>query len=137
MKTNLAKLFIYALIALPVISHADADKRTPSEKYQGAISFALSMCTFAFIEAQAGGRQETQSCIDDGRVSIKKEYDSFSKLIKKPPAKSALKEHYIAGISALNGIQPQTQERKFNYDKRQGDNQAKIDDLWVRFETEN
>lgn len=78
-----------------------------------------------------------QKCILEGKDDIKASYEKFAAKVKKPSAKLALKEHYIAALSALQGVEPLSDERKMNYEKRQGENQSKLDTAWIRFETEN
>ena len=113
------------------------DVRTPLQKYEGSVSYAMIGCQIAFAGSQAGGGQDVGKCIDDAKKDVKKAYDSALKMVKKLAARSAMKEHYISSISSIQGIQPQFEERKINYEKRQGDNKTKLDEMWVRFETEN
>lgn len=115
----------------------EKDDGTPLQRYEGSFDNASLLCEMDFANSQSGGKSHLEKCISDGKSNIKKAYNTASKTVKKPAAKAALKEHYISSISALQGIEPQANERKMNYEKRQSDNKAKRDELWVRFEVEN
>lgn len=95
------------------------------------------LCELEFKNAQLGGDSNYRKCISDGKATIKKGYEKSLKSVKKPTARAALKEYYITAITTLQEIKPQSDERKMNYERRQGDNKNKLDEMWVRFETEN
>jgi hypothetical protein len=97
----------------------------------------LLTCGMSFQLFLVNGDRGYKQCLLDGKVKIKKQYETSLKTVKKPAARAALKEYYIFGVTALLGIEPQSEERKINYEKRQGDNQNKLDEMWVRFEAEN
>jgi hypothetical protein len=127
-------IFLSYAFTAPAIS--ETDNRTPETKYEAIVSYSSVMCNFAFIGDNAEGTNNLRNCIDTGKIEIKKEYDNLSSKVKKSSAKAALKEHYIASIAALQGIRPQSEERRINYDKRQGDAKNRLDELWVRFQVE-
>lgn len=97
-------------------------------------SLLLSLCRLDYESQQIG---DLSRCTMEGKTSFKKAYEKELKSVKKPASKAALKEYYIAAVSALQGIEPQADERKINYEKRQGDNKNKLDEMWTRFEVEN
>lgn len=84
----------------------------------------------------SGGIDKFYKCIDDGKIAVKNAYAEASTMVSSDPAKAALKEHYIKAISTLQSIDSYNEERKVDYEKRQGENKAKLEELWIRFETE-
>jgi hypothetical protein len=44
--------------------------------------------------------------------------------------------HHVAFISALEGIRPDLDERKINYEVRQQALETKLSEAWARFEVE-
>lgn len=131
-------MLVWSLVGFAGMGAAqEKDTRTPLQKYEGGVIFVSTMCQIEFRRVQVGGEGNLAECIETGKVTIKADYERALKTVRKAAAKAALKEHYIAGIAALQGISPQFEELKSNYDKRQGDNKNKLDALWVRFETEN
>lgn len=139
------------LIALVVALALPAIAKEPLNQSNMEIYGALLSCELTFISQQAcaqlqqaGGTLpptcaavDLGKCISDGKAKAKKAYEKTLKLVTKPAARAALKEYYIVGISAIQGVEPQSEERKMNYEKRQGDNKNKLDEMWTRFEVEN
>lgn len=101
---------------------------------KASTELVLSFCDLKYTTSMDG---DLLRCISDGKASLKQSYEKTLKSLKKPAAKAALKEYYITAISTLIGIKPQDDERKINYEKRQGDNKNKLDEMWTRFEVEN
>ncbi len=93
----------------------------------------LMTCNLYYTAPKEG---DFQRCLLDGKLALKQSYEKYLKSVKKPAARAALKEYYITALSTLNGIAPQAEERKINYEKRQGDNKNKLDEMWTRFEVE-
>jgi hypothetical protein len=116
---------------------AFANAKEPLTQADFGIYNQLIKCEISFRLFTVNGDTGYRECISSGNSEIKKLYEKFSKTIKKPSARTALKEYYIAGVMALQGIEPQSDERTINYEKRQGDNKNKLNEMWVRFETEN
>lgn len=134
------------LFCMATICHAEEKgTRTPREVYEGTVFYGQTMCNFAISIARnlaAMGKPQDESsdwkgCIKGHKVELKKAYDGFSRTVKKPLAKAALKEHFVLATTALNGIEPATEELQIVYDKRQADNKAKVSEQWTRFEVEN
>ncbi len=98
---------------------------------------AIVLCDLSFKSIEFGSGADYKKCIADGKIEIKRGYEAVLKKVKKPAARAALKEYYITAIMTLQGIEPQGDERKMFYEKRQGDNMTKLEEMWVRFETEN
>ena len=120
------------------IGAEEKDDRPPLKKYEGSVVYSMLSCKLSYkMVLMTGERNEFIKCIDDGKASIRIAYGNAAKTVKKPSAKNALKDHYIASLAILQGIEAQSDERKMNYEKRQGDNQSRLDELWIRFETEN
>jgi hypothetical protein len=98
---------------------------------------ALFSCETEAIRSINGQENTLDQCVIDKKSELKKTYEKAQKEVKKASAKAALKEYYIAVLSALQGINPEADERKMNYEKRQVDNKIKVKELWTRFEVEN
>jgi hypothetical protein len=132
------------------LSSVAAPDEPPIDAYYHVVNYKVLMCSITYklararaeLEANGGTPPDDASsadylgCIAKGKAEIKAAYDKALRMIKKTPAKTALKEHYVAGISALQGIDPQSGETRMNYTKRQGDNNVKLDEMWTRFEAE-
>jgi hypothetical protein len=76
-------------------------------------------------------------CIREQSVNVKQRYDKALKVVRKPAAKAALKEHFIAVSSQLQGLAPASDENRLDYTRRQTENQARTEEKWIRFEAEN
>lgn len=146
MKKLLLSFMIVGGLIFSISGHAEDNARQTSlKKYYSEVNGTLSTCASQFKLAALMGEitnspvdvKNSYKCISDSKIEIKKAYEAVTDTIVKSAAKTALKEHYIGAVSALQGIQIQDDERKINYDKRQGENKAKVAELWLRFETEN
>lgn len=135
-------------VALAFASLSALAQSTPTptvlERYKADAYFWQMMCTTAFSIAQnyasIGQPQDKQSdwqgCIADGQRAIKSDYAAVLKTLRKRPAAEALKGVQVALISALNGIAPDSEERKIVYIQRQGTLNGKVTEAWARFEVE-
>lgn len=143
-------IMLSACMSLSAI--AQEEKQTPLEKYEGLVAFGILSCGLSFSLGQSLAKNESlglsasgesakmadhNKCIRDSKADIKKAYGLALGSVKKPAAKSALKEHYIAALNAIQGINPQTGEIKLAYDARQSANKAAVDKAWTRFDVEN
>jgi|JI10StandDraft_1071094.scaffolds.fasta_scaffold170851_3 hypothetical protein len=139
---------ILSAVALAFASLAVQAQSTPTptalERYKADAYFWQMMCTTAFNLAQSnaslGQPQDKQSdwqgCIADGQKAIKTDYAAALKTVRKKPAAEALKSVQVALMSALNGIAPDSEERKIVYVQRQGTLNSKVTEAWARFEVE-
>lgn len=126
------------LIAFCAPAFSDpADTRTPLERYQEEVLFSTVNCPMVLQVVLLGDvKRDYHQCIAEARKTIKAAYLSAVKTIKKPAARAALKEHYIAAMTRIDGIDPQFDETNGNYAHRQSDNQSRLDEKWARFEAE-
>lgn len=127
----------------------EKDTRSPINKYQGAVFYGRTMCTLAarlrFSQAELGGELSDEdrksgdykTCITDQKKLVRTAYEGFSRTVKKPAARAALKEHYLTALDAISAIAPQSEERKLSYQQRQGAFDSKLEERWNRFEAEN
>ena len=130
-------------------SSAHEDKRTPSQKLQGAYLAAWLKCVLVqkkfFLAAKAKERGvkldsdflkdgELSSCISSGLAEMKREYTTFRTTVKNEEGQKALTDYYVAGILHVKGASPFGGEDDPNYMKRMNDLKRKTDELWVRFE---
>ena len=135
-----------------VFNPAAAQDKLLEKTYSDDVNMGLTLCHRTFLLAikladlSDHGRSvkekhpdadNYQKCISRHKDDIKSSYEQLAAKVKKSSVKLALKEHYIAVITALQGIEPLPDERKMNYERRQGENQSKLDSAWIRFETEN
>lgn len=145
------KLFLLIGVVI-VASAAHAQPRNALEAYSGEASFAATMCGLTFVTGQAqaeiiraGGevsaenrqKGDYRACVRDQKPAVKTAYDAALKTVRKPAAKAALKNHYVAAISQLDGIVPELDERKIDYERRQAANAVRAKEAWIRFEAEN
>lgn len=146
MKKFLLNSVLISGLFVSVCSHAaDNEKQILLKKYHYEVELSLNRCTSSFKFAILGAEilkspidfKSSYECISDERITIKKAYEAVINTLEKNAAKTALKEHYIGAVSALQGIQFHDDERKMNYERRQSDNKVKVDELWLRFEIEN
>lgn len=154
------KLLLCACLVLSVTQSYAQDKfaakaaleraagTTPLEHYNAVISLSGFTCGMSkhlnSVLAESGGTPTDENlasadykvCIASYKPTLKKVYDAAAAGLKKSAAKSALKEHYIQAIVGLDGIAPNSEERKFQYEARQNENKTKLAALWTRFEVE-
>jgi len=64
-------------------------------------------------------------------------YDSAAKVVRKTPAKAALKDYMAAWSATLSGIRPSGEESKITCNARQAQANSRLDELWAKFELEN
>ena len=81
-------------------------------------------------------KDDYRACITKGKTASKQNLDAALKTVKKPNAKEALKTYHVALVSALEGINPGSDERKINYEQRQQNLEGKMTEAWARFEIE-
>jgi len=143
------KSLVAVLVLCAGIAHAQKDTRSPLEAYRGDSTFGPTICEFKLKTALAqaeitrgggtpvGEPADYRGCIQEQKAAIQKSYEAALATVKKPAARQALKEHYIAVLSQLNGLPPASDEIRIHYMKRQNDAKAKAEDMWTRFEVEN
>lgn len=138
------------LVAATRIAAAAQDDRSPIARYEGDLEYAVIKCTLALkiannsaklteLKGNDGSSPDSEDwrvCIATQKTTAKVNYEAALKSVKKPAARAALKEHFIQGSQALSGIAPYSNETVIAHAKRQGDNRAKLDELWTRFELE-
>lgn len=130
-------VLLCAAFASGVIFAADG-KPSPVSVYKNATDFSIIGCQITFKTAMLNRAIDTfYKCIDDGKNAVKTAYTEASGAVSSDPAKAALKEHYIKAISTLQSIDSYLDEGKGEYERRQGENKAKLRELWIRFEAEN
>lgn len=138
MKKSIALLALATSLFYSSTCTATVEKTTPITVYEQKVAFSMLSCSILHTTYLLNGDFSVfRKCVDDGKVAIKSAYANAAKSVKSTAAKNALKEHYITVISVLQGIQAQDDETKMNYEKRQGDNQNKREEKWIRFEAEN
>ncbi len=76
-------------------------------------------------------------CANTGLKQVKTAFSEMDKLVKKRPAKAALKEHLVAVVMQINGMEVTGGERVIAYDARQATLKGRADEAWIRFEMEN
>lgn len=144
MKTYLK---IAALILFAAQMHATAQekKRTPLQEFGGTTHFHLMMCqlkaTTAFAEVELGRIPEAISPISACRMEAKEAVKplfapALAQVGKKPAASKLLKEYYAQWMTLLDGVSPDSGERKIIYERRQGEASRKLDEHWNRFSIE-
>lgn len=137
MKKCFALLVLATSLSYSAASTAADEKTTPLKTYDQKVAFSLLHCSILHTTYLLNGDFSVfRKCVDDGKSAIKQAYGNAAKTVKKAAAKTALKEHYITVMSSLQGIQAQDEETKMNYEKRQGDNNTKREEKWIRFEAE-
>lgn len=83
---------------------------------------------------QAG--EDPAKCVDDAKRDLKTHYDKANTATKKPAAKSALKEHFVLALSAVDGVLPSVDERKIAYQQRTAATARRLDEAWNRIAIE-
>ena len=134
-----------AFLATALIQVRAQDVTTPLKDYRSSVHYGNLMCNLQFkIDqnlAEANSTEKSPSgdyitCIKERIAIVKKNYALAERKISKQKAKTALKEHYIAGLNFIQGIDPKSGEVKIDYTRRQNANEAKLDEMWQRFEVE-
>ena len=137
------------VVRKPDPSSAREDKRTPSQRLQGAYLAAWLKCALVqkkvFLAEKAKERGvkmepdflkdgELSSCISSGLDEMKREYTTFKTTVKNEEGQKALTDYYVAAILHVKGTSPFGGEDDPSYMKRMNDLKRKTDELWVRFE---
>lgn len=110
--------------------------------YIGSANYGTYSCGLSFRSANArtvGGlpqdeKSDWRGCIVKQKADLKMAYEAIYQLLEKPGAQASLKEHYIATLNALNGIEPGLDETKAAYGNRQAVSLEKMSQQWARFE---
>ena len=141
---GLRLLFLATVMALTAVpsSAADSANRSPEQAYQNEAEEMIAVCSMMFKLSTIIGSNDTPEsnwvqCLEDRKKATKGRYEALQKLLRKPAAKAALKEHYIAVVNASKAIEPELNEIKLNYGRRQADHRTNLNDKWTRFELEN
>jgi hypothetical protein len=117
------------------------DKRPPIEAYLGDVKAGITICglemELALLKDEKAAYEKAYQCIDDAKKAFKKRYETAVKVVRKPQAKIALKEHLVTAITAVSALPPASDETKAGYTKRQADLKDKLTEKWARFEVEN
>jgi hypothetical protein len=126
--------------------HADTPPRTPLESYLGTAFFKLEECrlvaglNFAYAENNSRPPDDAETdytkCIIAGSAESTTKFRVAIKTVKKEKAREALKSYQVAVLSALDGVSPGLDERKFAYQQRQQSLQEKVTEARSRFEIE-
>lgn len=117
------------------------DNRSPIDAYEGDAQFLLMMCSLQFQYSQlnpgeTSPKADWTTCVKEGVQGLKVRFDNLMKVLRKPAARAALKEHYISVINAAMAITPHDGEIKMNYSRRQSEQQTIVQDKWTRFSLE-
>ena len=145
-------VLLFSMLVAPAFG-ADAGKPSPALAYRGIVNSGILTCSQQVIEAMQIAEikrkgierydlpepmaPDWQACVVEQKAQAKVSYETALKTVKKPAARAALKEHFVAVFSALSGLAPYNDELKLAYTKRQGENTIKLRELWDRFEIEN
>lgn len=146
---------IVAVLTLLLSGLAIAQKEIPSpaDDYEATVVFSRISCALSFKIAQSNAelaamgaksssaeedkdKGDYRACIKKQKAALKKTYERFAPTVRKPAARTALKEHYIAALTGLDGIAPKFDERVIDYQRRQNGNETRTDELWTRFQAE-
>lgn len=142
----LKRNFLLMVFLVTAITQVAAEEvSTPLKDYRSSVHYGNLMCNLQFkIDQNLAAANSTEkspsgdyiSCIKEQVAVVKKNYALAERKITKQKAKAALKEHYIAGLNFIQGIDPKSGEIKIDYTRRQNTNEAKLDEMWQRFEVE-
>lgn len=113
----------------------------PIDHYETVAQFGMTMCGIAYLHASASAQTgaagpDHRACISLYKDATRKLYEAASKTLKKKEAREALREHYVQASLALAGIDPQPDEIRLDYQRRQNANARKVSEAWARFDIE-
>lgn len=77
-----------------------------------------------------------RKCVSDARKEIRIAYDKAVAATKKSGARVALKEHFVAVTSAIDGALPGLDERKILYNARVEAEERRVSEMWTRVKLE-
>jgi hypothetical protein len=143
----IVKILLALLVSLSLFASAaePPDNRNPLDKYRGDTQFSLLMCAISFkiarLRAEAGSQEnddkgDYRGCIAKGRATAKVDLAGALRFVKKAKAQDALKTYHVAFMTALEGIDPGSDERRISYAQRQQALSDKVNEAWARFEIE-
>lgn len=140
---KLILIIVGMLISAHSFAADEPDKRNPLDRYHGDSQYYLMMCKLSLtiaISSNALGETnkdgDYKGCINKGKETVKKSLSAALRTVKNPKAKEALKSYHVAFATALDGINPGSDERKINYEQRQQALEEKVTEAWARFEVE-
>jgi hypothetical protein len=110
-----------------------------SDKYESTVRSEYWTCSTSFniyLNGEDSYLDKFLENVPKAKESIKSAYNNAVKLELRPNAKEALKNHYIAVLNALNGIEGISGETKANYNLRQSQLNAKMTEAWERYKLE-
>ncbi|CAG9932219.1 hypothetical protein [Candidatus Nitrotoga arctica] len=148
-KSKSAPIALSIALLLSVVTtgvHAEEeDKRSPLEKFQGGTHFHFFMCQLtarkAELDVKMGNLREPYTtvgaCVKDGKSAVKALFPkAISPFASKPEASKLLKEYYVLWLTAMDSVKPDINEDDSEYEKRQKNNDRKLNEAWHRFEIE-
>lgn len=142
---------LQAALQAALAGRADSttDSRTPEQRYEGALIGGRLLCGASYIlgkkieeakqkgvkvDADSEKKADVTSCIKKQLSEFEIEYKRFLALQKTKESKSALTDHYVAGVLAIKATSPMIGEAPESYKARQEDSKRKADEKWVRYE---
>lgn len=150
-------LLISLLLVLPLVAQSNAakkaksakgqpngesdeqpEKKDPISEYSQQAYFHMEMSGMKYKMAsiKGSGWDEYFSSISKIKAEMKDLYNKAIPKVKKAKAREALKAHYVAFITALDGINSKGGESEFGYAHRQEMLKDKLTEAWTRFEVE-
>jgi hypothetical protein len=144
MRKTILAMFVGLSVVMSGQSVAQETGKTPLEEYQDEVTFSLKKCKLFFDLNREGIGKKPRTglaayavCINEQEPEIKKTFRAALPSVRGKQAKEALKDHYIAALSALKGIHPGMNELLTTYDQRRQSLNDKVSEAWTRFEVEN
>lgn len=108
------------------------------------IKIRLCKSQYGLAAAESSNDQEAAketykkylSCKTEVSNDAKSEYAKYNKKIKTSDGKKALKAFQIALMSQLDGIEPRSGERVYQYEERQAQLQTNVEAAWQALQIE-
>lgn len=75
-----------------------------------------------------------EECLSTPLETMQAHYKDFTKLVKGKEKRALLKAHYIALVSQMKGVEPESGELKIVYQRRQSDLKMRTKEAWMHFD---
>lgn len=75
-----------------------------------------------------------EECLSKPLEVMQGYYRDFGKLVKGKEKRELLKSHYIALVSQMKGVEPESNELKIVYQRRQSDLKRRTKEAWMQFD---
>lgn len=128
--TMTKKNFLAFVIAACLTCTASAQAPFDKFQYELKVERAGLEAQMCYLEHP----ENFEDCLSKPLGVMQGHYKDFSKLVKKKEKRDLLKSHYIALVSQMKGVEPESGELKIVYQRRQSELKRRTKEAWMQFD---